>query len=274
MKLLSIILPLLLATNTFSAEDPITEQITHAQTTGKKIVLVLGATPPEHGHFKFPGFDQYPLVIYLNDIHFREIKHLRSSEASKEMTVEWEKQFIQGDFNNLETLQLLQDRFSSCFDLITLDFSVSKFIRFTDQQLQVFFGMLTIGGTMVFDHAPSCIVLTLLKENSFQVISSDEEALDLCFGWLDTTQEHLESKPSVKVNWRHRLSSDSNQLLRDFYAQYVAGWKTIHMPTTCELHVVEDSVFPYWQATEHEYHGDRNQWIAELRHYLVMRRLG
>jgi hypothetical protein len=271
MKLLSIIMLFLLRANIFAADDPIADQIRQAQTVGKKIVLVLGATPPESGNLKFPGFDQDPFVVYLNDIHFRDIEHLRSAEASAEIKADWEKQFILGNFNSLSDLSAIKDRFSTCFDLITLDFSVSKFMGFTGQHLHYFLKMLTISGRMVFDHTPSCIVLTLKRGDVVQSIASDDEALDLCFGWLDVAEERLEYKPCVKVNWRHELSAESAQLLREFYAQYIAGWKTIHMPDACELHVFEDSVFPYWQATGHT---DRDRWISELRHYLVMRRLG
>jgi hypothetical protein len=98
MKLLSIIVLLLIGANTFAADDPMADLITQSRSAGKRIVLVLGATPPESGNLKFPSFDQVPLVIYLNDIHFRDIEHLRSAEASAEITADWEKQFIQADF--------------------------------------------------------------------------------------------------------------------------------------------------------------------------------
>jgi hypothetical protein len=270
MKLLSIIMLFLLRANIFAAEDPIADQITQAQAAGKKMVLVLGATPPEHGHFKFPGLGPDPLVVYLNDIHFRDIEHLKCEEASAETAADWEKQFIQGDFNNLSDLSAVQHKFSACFDLITIDFSVSKFINFTDKHLQQFLGMLNVGGTMVFDHTPSCYVLTAKIDGVNKVIASDEEALDLCFGWLDVAQDRLEYKPCVKVNWRQELSTESTQLLRDFYTQYIAGWKALRMTDTCDFRVVEDCIFPYWQATGHT---DRDRWIAKLGHYLVMRRL-
>lgn len=270
MKYIVFVIMAILGMHVFAAEDPTVEQIIQSQSAGKKIVLVLGATPPESGNLKFPGFDQNPLIIYLNDIHFRDIEHLKSAEASPETTSDWEKQFIQGDFNSLSDLSAIQHRFGAYFDLITLDFSVSKFMDFTGQHLQCFLGMLTIGGAMVFDYSPSCIVLTLKKNGVIQPIESDEEAVNLCFEWLDVAQERLEYKPCVKVRWSHALSSESAQLLRDFYTQYIEGWKTIHMPDTCKLHVIEDSVFPYWQATGHT---DRDRWIAELRHYLVMRKL-
>ena len=267
MKLFLIIVFLLLRANVFAAEDPIAEKITQAQATGKKIVLVLGATPPESGNLKFPGFDPDPFVVYLNDIHFRDIEHLKSAKASTEIAADWEKQFVQGDFNDLEALQLLQDRFSACFDLITLDFSVSRFMNLTGQQLQRFLGMLNIGGTMVFDYSTGCSVIAL-KENV--PITSDEKALELCLEWLNPTEERLEYKPHLKINWRDEMTSESVQLLRDFYSQYLRGWKTLHMPDTCELYVVEDSVFPYWQATGHT---DRDRWISGPKDYLVMRRL-
>lgn len=270
MKLLSIIVFLLVGANIFAADDPMADLIAQSQAAGKKIVLALGATPPESGNLKFPGFDQDPFVVYLNDIHFRDIEHLRTAEASVETTSDWEKQFIQGDFNSLSHLSAIQHRFGACFDLITLDFSVSKFMDFTGQHLQRFLEILNVGGRMVFDHTPSCYILTTTIDGVMRQFSSDEEALNLCFGWLDVAQGRLEYKPCVKVKWRHELSPESVQLLRDFYTQYIAGWKSIHMPDTCELYVVEDNVFPYWKATGHT---DRDLWITELNHYLVMRRL-
>ena len=66
------IMLLLIEANTFAAEDPIAERIRQAQETDKKIVLVLGATPPESRNLKFPGFDQDPFVVYLNNTHFRD----------------------------------------------------------------------------------------------------------------------------------------------------------------------------------------------------------
>lgn len=267
MKLLTIIMLVLLVTNTFSAEDPIADRILQSQTAGKKIILVLGATPPESGNFRFSSFDQDPFIVYFSVEHFRGMEHPAYTEATANTIGEWEKQFIQGDFNNLSDLEHVQHRFGACFDLITLDFSVSKFMNFTDQHLQRFLEMLTTGGTMVFDYSPSCAIVCL-KGNS--PIQSDEKGLELCFEWLNPSLERLEYKPYIKVNWRHKLSSESDQLLRDFYAQYVAGWKSIHMPNTCNLYVVENNIFPYWQATGH---GDRDRWISELRHYLIMRRL-
>ncbi len=270
MKYIVFAIMITLGIRVFASEDLIANQITQSQTAGKKIVLVLGATPPESGNFQFPGFDQDPFVVYFNAVHFRDVDCLPQSKKNADKIADWTGEFIQGDFNDLSDLELIHHRFASCFDLIVPDCSVSKFMEFTGQHLQCFLGMLTIGGAMVFDYSPSCIVLTLKKNGVIQPIASDEEAVNLCFEWLDVAQERLEYKPYVKVRWSHALSSESAQLLRDFYTQYIEGWKTIHMPDTCELYVIEDSVFPYWQATGHT---DRDRWIAELRHYLVMRRL-
>ena len=263
MKLFSIIVLLLIGANTFAAEDTIEERITQSQATGKKIVLVLDATPPEYRNFKFPGFDQDPFVVYLNDIDFRDIEHLRSAEASAETTSDWEKQFIQGDFNSLSHLAAIQHRFGVCFDLITLDFSVSKFMKFTDQHLQCFLGMLKIDGAMVFDYAPSCYLNSLSKDC---VITSEELARLACLDLLNPSSPTLMHELMIKIMYRKAFTEEA-----DIYFQYIEGWKAIHMPDTCDLHIVGNNIFPYWQTTEHEYHGNRNQSIEKPRRYLVMR---
>jgi hypothetical protein len=256
---------MILGMRLFAAEDPIAEQIIQSQTTGRKIVLVLGATPSESGNLKFTGFDQDPFVVYFNAVHFRDIEHLKCEEASAERTADWEKQFIQGNFNSLSDLSAIQERFSTCFDLITLDFSVSKFMNFTNEHLEHFLGMLNMGGTMVFDYKPSCYLTSLSKDF---IINSEDIAREACLKLLDPNNPTLMHELMIKIMYRKAFTEEA-----EIYSQYIAGWKTIHMLDTCELYVVEDHIFPYWQATEHEYHGDRNQSIEKQRRYLVMRRL-
>ncbi|MES2252349.1 MAG: hypothetical protein V4482_01520 [Pseudomonadota bacterium] len=242
-----------------------------AKAEGRKMVLALGATPPEQGNFSFSGFDQEPFVVYFNKVHFRDIEHLSCAEAGAEAIAGWTKQFIQGDFNDVSDLEAVQHRFESSFDLITLDFSVSKFMNLAEQHLHCFLRMLTIGGTMVFDYTMGCGILTIKKGSDVVPIASDEEALSVCMAPLDPTNSALVPKFFVRVNWRNALSVESSQLLKEFYAQYVTGWASIHMPPACELYVIDDTVFPYWKPTGHE---ERDRWIAEPRHYLVMRKLG
>lgn len=120
------------------------DQARQYQAEGRKVVLVLGDVPPEAyapqpNHFKFDatnGFETEPYIVYMGL---------------------WEEDcvaqnFIHGDFNQLELLSCMNSAFGSVFDLITVDWSVRKFMNCTEEQFRSFIGMLKGGGSMVFDN--------------------------------------------------------------------------------------------------------------------------
>jgi hypothetical protein len=244
--------------------NPITVRIAQAKAENRKTVLVLGATPPERSNFTFPEYEQEPYIVYFNDRHERDDFCYPKALRAGDQNADWTGEFISGDFNHIQILEYMVNKYGSSFDLIIPDCSVSKFMDFTHEHLFYFLQLLSPNGRMVFDYMPS----QFFTYNGANLIQTDEEALGLMFNLLNPKNNELVKKPLFRKNFRSELSEDSIELVNTTYEQYISGWKGLHLPN-CRLDIVQNNEFPYWQATERE---DRNGWISDKRDYLVLRR--
>jgi hypothetical protein len=244
--------------------NPITVRIAQAKAENRKTVLVLGATPPERSNFTFPEYEQEPYIVYFNDRHERDDFCYPKALRAGDQNADWTGEFISGDFNHIQILEYMVNKYGSSFDLIIPDCSVSKFMDFTHNHLLNFIQLLSPNGRMVFDYMPT--MYWIHYEDHF--IQTDDEAITILTNLIDSTKEILVKKPHFKVKVYNELSKDSIELVNTIYAQYISGWKGLHLPN-CQLYIVQNNEFPYWQATGRE---DRDGWISVKRDYLVLRR--
>jgi hypothetical protein len=147
----------------------------------------------------------------------------------------------------------------SSFDLITLDCSVGKFLKFNKENLNTLLDMLKDDGKMVFDY----------EKGSRTTVHSDNDIIKLYSDRYGTLTEKLEQEELIREHPRGVFNYQNIDTLKNTYKRYVESWNREMLPGG-SLQVVT-GLFPYWQATPSRA-DSRNHWIARKLTYLVMKK--
>jgi hypothetical protein len=269
--------------------DQVANYINENQKEGQKIALVLGALPSERSNFKFDltnGFEEEPIVIYVNDSSYTYTESMRNPKASNDKSQSDKQlldsshigQLILTDFNNLTNLNQISKKLDKIFDLITLDCSVSKFMKLTNDHFMQYQGLLSSNGKMVFDYLDAILPVLQLANG---ILNAD---LDSAIN--DFVQKNINNKTEFQIkkieepvllHFQNRILFKSGCLKKlsekyilqylNEYNNYVDIWKSKNNFNTDFNLNLTLSKFPYWTPTGRK---DRDGWIADPRPYFEM----
>ncbi|MES2252730.1 MAG: hypothetical protein V4482_03490 [Pseudomonadota bacterium] len=236
--------------------NAVSEEIRIYKQENKKIVLVLGAAPDERHHFNLDannGFDQEPGIIYVdaNRKFGDQYAHMNNRAGIVSKAV-WDKQFIHGDFTEIELHKMMLQQFGACFDLIIPDLSVMKYKLLTVENLEFFCAMLKVDGNMIFDNTDctsgfydSETKIMAFGEKRFKLVS---DKLEMAISprsrvWVPATRDTFRSERGMSPYYR--------VLLRTQYKDYIEKFNKQNMSDNCTLSVCE-GMFPYWNSRGNE----------------------
>ena len=173
-------------------------------------VLVLGAYPSQRNHFVFPEFAE--------NVDLFCIDRLLWGATIEDMH---DPHFIKADLTDIDFLNAMAARFTERFDLITVDWSVTKHFSWNFEHILKFAELLKPMGKFIFDYSPQmsgaknaadCLASIITKPSD---ITADLNKFPL-YNFLPDVAGTVRQSKSV--------SEPIKRLTQTHYRKYLTSW--------------------------------------------------
>lgn len=213
------------------------------QNRGLPKVLVLGAYPSQRNHFDFPEFANnadvfcidrllliHPGLATIDDMH--------------------DPHFIKADLTDIDFLNAMAAKFADRFDLITVDWSVTKSFSWNFEHISKFAELMKPGGKFIFDYSPQmsaaksageCLAPIITKPSD---ITADLRKFPLYLFRSPELKPHEDSKS---------VSEQIKTLMQTNYRKYLTSW--VARNSTSDFIGIEfaPGILPYWNPAGPRY---------------------
>ena len=202
------------------------------QNRGLPKVLGLGAYPSQRNHFVFPEFAE--------NVDLFCIDRLLYGATIDDMH---DPHFIKADLTDIDFLNAMAARFAERFDLITVDWSVTKHFSWSYEHILKFAELLKPMGKFIFDYSPrmsnaknagECLAPIITKPSD---ITADLNKFPL-YNFLPDVAGTVRQSKSV--------SEPIKRLMQTNYRKYLKSWVATNGASDFIGIEFAPGILPYW----------------------------
>lgn len=203
-----------------------------AKDSGRAIVIVIGAKPWEREHFNFYSMRD-PFVIYIDSFDMEDASKFDIESLNRNGLIVANAAKYEGEMPNCILQNTLNHYLANSVDLITVDWSVTKFFRWHKEHIKGFVNLLKFNGRMVFDNKEMLFPSFVEKNGSY---------MDNLIDMLSVSKEYLKKIPVFfRVRFQNQFEGRGGERMNDdetlemtnvYFEDYLRRWSEENLPNS------------------------------------------